>query len=174
MTSFTRQRLIGLTLFLALSALAVWLQARWFGAMLRLSFLSGWILFALILALTFYSGRKKLPFIPLLSSEAWLQFHIYAGLLTGLLFAIHVNYRVPTGWFEGILAWLYALVMLSGLFGLFLSRTIPQRLTTRGGEVLFERIPAIRRQLQERAEALALKSIPEVKFTTIADFYARE
>jgi len=81
---------------------------------------------------------------------------------------------VPTGWFEGILAWLYALVMLSGFFGLFISRTIPQRLTTRGGEVLFERIPAIRRQLQERAEALALKSIPEVKFTTIADFYARE
>ena len=64
--------------------------------------------------------------------------------------------------------------MLSGIFGLFISRTIPQRLTTRGGEVLFERIPAIRRQLQERAETLALKSIPEVKFTTIADFYARE
>ena len=66
-----------------LSALAVWLQARWFGAMLRLSFLTGWILFALILALTFYNGRKKLPFLPLLSSETWLQFHIYAGLLTG-------------------------------------------------------------------------------------------
>src|SRR6266581_8112297 len=118
MTSFTRQRLIGLTLFLVLSALAVWLQARWFGAILRLSFLSGWILFALILALTLYSPRKKLPFLPLLSSEAWLQFHIYAGLLTGVVFALHISYRVPTGWFEGILAWLYALVMVSGLFGL--------------------------------------------------------
>ncbi len=28
--------------------------------------------------------------------------------------------------------------------------------------------------MQERAETLALKSISEVKFTTIADFYARE
>src|SRR5437868_538369 len=161
MTSFTRQRLIGLILFLALSALAVWLQARWFGAMLRLSFLSGWILFALILALTFYNGRKKLPFLPLLSSEAWLQFHIYAGLLTAVLFAIHLGYRVPKGWLQGTLAWLYVLVMLSGFFGLFVSRTIPKRLTTRGGEVFFEEIPALRRQLQERAEALALKSIPE-------------
>ena len=174
MTSFTRQRLIGLTLFLILSALAVWLQARWFGAMLRLSFLSGWILFALILALTFYNGRKKLPFLPLLSSEAWLQFHIYAGLLTGVLFAVHISYRLPSGWFQGTLAALYVLVMLSGFFGLFISRALPKRLTARGGEVLFEQIPAIRRELQDRAEALALKSISEAKSATIADFYSRE
>ena len=81
---------------------------------------------------------------------------------------------MPTGWFEGTLAWLYVLVMLSGFFGLFTSRAIPKRLTTRGGEVLFERIPGIRRQLQERAEVLALKSVEEVKSSTIADFYARE
>src|SRR6266849_2931797 len=73
MTSFTRQRWIGLSLFLVLSALAIWLQARWFDAIPRLSFLSGWILFAVILALTFYNGRKKLPFLPLLSSEARWQ-----------------------------------------------------------------------------------------------------
>ncbi len=174
MTSFTRQRLIGLTVLLALSALAIWLQARWFGAMLRLSFLTGWILFALILALTFYNGRKKLPFLPLLSSEAWLQFHIYAGLLTGVLFAVHVSYRLPSGWFQGTLAALYVMVMLSGFFGLFISRALPKRLTARGGEVLFERIPAIRRELQDRAEALALKSISEAKSATIADFYSRE
>jgi len=174
MTSFVKQRWLGLSLFLLAATLAIQLHLRHLGTMPRLSYLTGWVLFGLILALTLYNARKKLPFVPLLSSEAWLQFHIYAGLLTGVLFAIHISYRLPTGWFEGILAWLYALVMLSGFFGLFISRTIPQRLTTRGGEVLFERIPAIRRQLQERAEALALKSIPEVKFTTIADFYARE
>src|SRR5258706_15553524 len=174
MTSFIRQRLIGLSLFLVLSALAVWLQARWFGAMLRLSFLTGWILFALILALTFYNGRKKLPFLPLLSSESWLQFHIYAGLLTGVLFAVHISYRIPSGLFQTILACLYILVMLSGFFGLFVSRALPKRLTARGGEVLFERIPAIRRDLQDRAEALALKSISDVKSATIAEFYSRE
>jgi len=174
MISFVKQRWIGLGSFIFVSALVVGLHTGNVGTMPRLSYLTAWVLFALISALTLYSPRKKLPFLPLLSSEAWLQLHIYAGLFTGGVFALHISYRVPTGWFEGILAWLYALVMFSGLFGLFLSRTIPQRLITRGGEVLFERIPAIRRQLQERAEALALKSIPEVKFTTIADFYARE
>jgi len=174
MISFVKQRWIGLSLFMLASAVAVRLHHRYLGTLPRLSYLTGWVLFGLILALTLYNARKKLPFIPLLSSEAWLQFHIYAGLLTGVLFAVHVSYRVPTGWFEGTLACLYALVMLSGFFGLFITRTIPQRLTTRGGEVLFERIPAIRRQLQECAESLALKSISDVKFTTIADFYARE
>ena len=62
----------------------------------------------------------------------------------------------PAGWFEGVLACLYLLAMASGFFGLFLSRAIPKRLTTHGGEVLFERIPAIRRQFQEQAEKLAL------------------
>ena len=174
MISFVKQRWIGLSLLILVSVIAVWLQARWAGAVLRLSYLTGWVLFALILILAFYNGRKKLPFLPLLSSEAWLQFHIYAGLLTAVLFAGHISYRVPKGWFQITLATLYVLVMLSGFFGLFVSRALPKRLTARGGEVLFERIPAIRRELRERAEALALKSISEAKSATIADFYSRE
>jgi hypothetical protein len=140
----------------------------------RLAYLTGWALFAVILALTFFNARKKVPFLPLLSSEAWLQFHIYAGLLTGVLFLVHISYRVPTGWFEITLAALYLLVMASGFVGLFVSRAFPKQLTTRGDEVVFERIPGIRRQLQERAEALALASVADVKSATIADFYVRE
>jgi hypothetical protein len=174
MISLRNQRWFGLILFLASAALAIWIHAKYAGAIPRFSYLSGWALFAVILALTFYNARKKISFLPLLSSEAWMQFHIYAGLLTGVLFLIHIGYRMPTGWFEGALAWLYLLVMLSGFFGLFASRAIPKRLTTRGGEVLFERIPGIRRQLQERAEAIALKSVEEMKSSTIADFYAQE
>jgi hypothetical protein len=174
MTLFSKQRSTGLILFLISSGLAVWAHEKFGASMPRFAYLSGWALFAVILALTFYNARKKISFLPLLTSQAWLQFHIYAGLLTAVLFLIHISYKMPTGWFQGTLAWLYVLVMLSGFFGLFTSRVIPKRLTTRGGEVLFERIPGIRRHLQERAEALALKSVEEVKSSTIADFYARE
>lgn len=174
MTSFATKRSAGWILFLLCSALCIWLQSTYADSVPGFTYLSGWALLLVMLLLTFYNGRKKIPFLPMFSSETWLQVHIYAGLLTGVLFLIHVSYRVPTGWFEGTLAWLYALVMLSGFFGLFISRTIPKRLTTRGGEVLFERIPAIRRSLQEQAEALALKSVPDVKSTVIADFYVRE
>jgi hypothetical protein len=174
MTAFSKQRAAGLTLFFLSSVLVVSLHAEYSDVMPRITYLSGWLLFAVMLILTFYNARKKLSFLPLLTSEGWLQFHIYAALFTVVLFCIHVSYRIPTGWFECTLAGLYALVMLSGFFGLFTSRGIPKRLTTRGGEVLFERIPGIRRQLQERAEALALKSVEDVKSATIADFYVRE
>ena len=174
MIPFARQRWLGLALFIAASLAIVSFHAQWGERVPGLAYLTGWALFAVILVLTFYNARKKLPFLPLFSSETWLQFHIYAGLITGVLFVVHISYRWPTGWFEGALAGLYALVMLSGFLGLFLSRTIPKRLTTRGGEVLFERIPAIRRALADRAGALALKSVADGKSTTIADFYARE
>ncbi len=174
MISFNKQRWLGLFSFLIGSALVVWLHAKYAGVMPKLVFLSGWALFIVMLALTFYNARKKISFLPLLSSEAWLQFHIYTGLLTGVLFLVHISYRMPRGWFDATLACLYVLVMLSGFFGLFASRAIPKRLTTRGGEVLFERIPGIRRQLQERAETLALQSVEQVKSSTIADFYVRE
>ena len=153
---FSQQRGFGLAVFLILAAEIVCLHLAYARQMPRLSYLTGWALLGVILLLALYNGRKKLPFLPLLSSEEWLQFHIYAGLLTGVLFAVHLNYKIPSGWFQGVLAWLYLLVMASGLFGLFISRAIPKRLTTRGGEVLFERIPSLRRQLQEQAEQLAL------------------
>lgn len=174
MISFNKQRWAGLILFFVSSVLVLWLHKRYAGAIPKFVYLSGWALFVVMLTLTFYNARKKISFLPLLSSEAWLQFHIYAGLLTGVLFLVHVSYKMPSGWFDGVLAGLYALVMLSGFFGLFASRAIPKRLTTRGGEVLFERIHGIRRQLQDRAETLALQSVDQVRSSTIADFYLRE
>jgi len=174
MTTFAKQRWIGFGLFLITSLGLLRFYARHTGAMPRMAYLTGWALFGVIALLALYNGRKKISFLPLLSSEAWLQFHIYAGLFTGVLFAVHVSYRIPRGWFQGILAWLYVLVMLSGFLGLFLSRSIPKRLTARGGEVLFELIPAARCSLRDRAEVLALKSITDAKSSTIADFYSSE
>jgi len=173
MNPFTKQRSLGLAFLLLSSAGVVAAYAHYAPLFPRLSYLSGWLLFLVMLVLALYNGRKKLPFLPLGTSEGWLQFHIYAGFLTVVLFLVHIRYRAPSGLFEIILAWLYLLVTGSGIAGLFVTRSIPRRLTTRGGEVLFERIPAIRRALQEQAETLALKSIPEARSTTIADFYVR-
>jgi hypothetical protein len=171
---FSQQRGFGFTVCLIVAAELVCLYLVYARQMPRLSYLTGWALLGVILLLALYNGRKKLPFFPLLSSEEWLQFHIYAGILTGVLFAVHVGFQIPSGWFQGVLAGLYLLVMASGFFGLFLSRAIPKRLTTRGGEVLFERIPSIRRQFQEQAEQLALQPAGESKSDILAGFYRRE
>ena len=173
MNSFTKQRWLGIILLALFSAAVLLAYVRYGPQFPRLSYFSGALLFLIMVILTLYNGRKKLPFLPLGTSEGWLQFHIYAGFSTVVLFLIHIRFRLPTGTFEIILATLYVLVTASGIAGLFISRALPKRLTTRGGEVLFERIPAIRRSLQDQAETLALKSMPDVHSTTIADFYTR-
>lgn len=168
------QRSLKLLALLLAAAVIVRAHARWASEVRHFDYLTGWALLAVILLLTLFNAQKKIPFLPLCSSESWLQFHIYAGLLTGVLFAVHVNYRMPAGLFQGTLAWLYLLVMASGIAGLVLSRAIPRRLSTRGSEVLFERIPSIRRQLRDQIQKLAVESVGASHSPAIADFYMRD
>jgi hypothetical protein len=159
---------------LATSAAAVGLHARWAARLPHLTYLTGWLLLSTMLILTAYNARKKLPIIPLFSSRLWLQVHIYLGLFTGLVFLLHLNWRWPTGIFETILAALFVGVTLSGLVGWWISRVLPRRLTAAGGEVPFERIPVIRRDLRLQAEQLALEAVPAAGAVTLAQVYARD
>ncbi len=160
----------GLVTLVVAAALVV--LARRLAPQLRnLSYLSGWLLLAVMLFLTAYNARKKLPFLPLGKSRTWLQLHAYVGWLSAVILGIHVGWRWPGGWFEWTLEALYFVVALSGVAGMLWSRFVPRRLTARGGEVLFERIPVIRRALQDKAEDLALKSVAAARSSAIADFY---
>jgi hypothetical protein len=170
MNRFRRQFLSGLCLLLLASVAALWLHRRFEGRP-NYAFLTGWVLLAGMFVLTIYNVRKKLPFLPLGKSETWLQIHIYLGFFTTLLFLIHLNFRLPHGWFEITLAWLFVLVSASGMAGLFFSRTLPRRLATRGGEVIYEKIPAVRHAVKTEAEKIALG--PEAKSPVIAEFFAR-
>jgi hypothetical protein len=172
MRRFQRQRFWGFLMLSLVSITALAAHIRWRGTLPKYAFVTGWVLFIVMIFLALYNGRKKIPFLPGAKSESWLQFHIYAGYFTVLLFAIHVDFRIPDGWFEGILTVLFAFVTLSGFVGLFLSRVLPKRLNTRGGEVIFERIPAIRAALREEAETLVFGSA--LKSTTVAELYVRE
>jgi len=135
------------------------------------SFTSGWILFGVIAFLAAYNLRKALPFLPLGKSSTWLQLHIYGGLLSAVIFAIHVRLAVPNGIFESMLAAIYLFVFVSGLFGLFITRLFPKWLTHLGDEVIFEQIPIARRQLCERARAIALNEQNGSGAIVIAEVY---
>ncbi len=170
MNRFRRQLFSGLSALIAATAGALWLNAK-FNALMNYAYLTGWVLLAGMFVLTIYNVRKKLPFLPLGKSETWLQIHVYLGFFTTLLFLIHLNFRLPHGWFEITLAWLFVLVSGSGFVGLFFSRVLPRRLATRGGEVIFEKIPALRHALKTGAESLALGA--EAKSVVIAEFYTQ-
>jgi len=136
------------------------------------SFLSGWVLFVLVILLAAYNLRRKMPFLPVGSSALWLNVHVFIGFLSLVVFVLLLASIVPGGAFEKILAAAYVATAGSGVIGLFLSRYLPPRLSSRGENLLYERIPRIRRDLLERAEALAHRAVVETQSTTIADYYA--
>ena len=137
------------------------------------AFTTGSLLLAALVFLTIYNVRKKLTFLPLGTSTAWLQLHIYVGLGAVWLFLLHTSFRIPTGIFETSLAALYLAVTASGLYGLYLTRTIPSRLAALGEEVIWERIPGLRRQVAERAQELMLAARDESSARVITDIYSR-
>ncbi len=138
----------------------------------RTSLLTGWLLLVLLLLLAFFNGRKKLPFLPMGRASTWLQVHLYGGLLTAVLFLLHIHGRFPNGLLEATLAASFVLVVGSGIAGILLSRDYARRLTSRGQEVIFERIPALRRRVRDHAEELVLTSGAGQGTRALADFYA--
>lgn len=139
------------------------------------AFVSGWVLLSLVVVLAAYNIRKKLPFLPLGSAATWLQIHIYGGLLSGVVFVVHLAVGIPNGYFEGALSVLFLAVFFSGLVGLLLSRLIPPRLTTRAREseeVLFERIPIFVRRIRDEVEEMVLECTSQSESTAVGSFYA--
>ena len=75
MKRFRRQFFLGTFALVAATVAALWLHRK-YGALPDYAFLTGWILFAAMLVLTFFNARKKLPFLSLGNAETWLQIHI--------------------------------------------------------------------------------------------------
>ncbi len=102
-------------------------------------------------------------------AQAWLQFHLYGGMLCLLLVLMHTGFRVP----HGVLTWwlwlLSIWVSVSGLIGVFLQKWIPKLLSSGLAlEVLYERIPELVVELRERANGLAQNCTE-----TLQEFYRK-
>jgi hypothetical protein len=168
---FTRRRVrnFGLT---AMAVAAVWLWSRALERHLHASaFTTGYLLLSAVLLLALYNVRKKLPFLPLGSSAAWLQWHLYIGIGSVGVFMLHAGIRWPTGLFNSELAVVYVATITSGVVGLYLTRTIPRQLSRVGQEVIYERIPALHLAVRQRASETVLESVAASGATTLADFY---
>lgn len=171
MISFAQRRIwnTGVTM---IAVAAVWLTVRAQGRNLdRTEFTTGYLLLAAVLFLALYNVRKRLPFLPLGSSVAWLQWHLYVGLGSVGVFALHVGPTWPSGLLDTALATMYVFTVASGIVGLYLTRTIPKQLARVGEEVIFERIPAFRRQVGQQAGSVVLEAVAASGATTLADFY---
>ena len=140
----------------------------------RHAYLSGWALFAVMLFLTFFNLRKRVPFLRFGSASTWLQLHLYVGVFSGALFFVHIGWSWPAGTFHQLLALIYLIVFVTGLLGLWISRAFPRMLTVAGYEIPFERIPHSRGRLREEAEALVMAGVDGQTSPVIAEFYSKE
>jgi hypothetical protein len=116
----------------------------WFGSISLAIFI-----FAILLSL-----RKKIPLWRVGTVQRWLRAHIWLTILTIPLIILHSGFRLG-GPMTTFLMVLYAIVMLSGFYGLFLQHVVPRLMKERlPAETVFEQIPHIRSQLAAAAEKM--------------------
>lgn len=138
------------------------------------TFEMGWILLSLVALLALFNIRKKLSFIPLGNAYLWSQFHYYIGISSFLVFLFHINYKLPNGIYESILAFLFLSAFITGLFGLYISRRFPPKLVAQTENVIYERLPALRAILVTQADNLIQKGIEEQGSKALFEFYLKE
>jgi hypothetical protein len=138
--------------------------------LVRSNYTTGYLLIGCLAFLALFNVRKKLSMLPRIGSASfWMQLHIYVGLSTFGSFALHLGWQIPSGLFERGLAVLYLIVALSGVYGLMITRILPKRLTSLPQEVIYERIPWLRRDLTRQARALVMSACESTD--VLARFY---
>lgn len=178
---FLARRRLKNALLLVCSWMVVVVWIAWLDRSLaRSAHATGYLLYTFVLFLAAYNLRKKLPSLPLGSSSAWMQAHLWTGIGSGAIFWIHLTSQNagswqlvwPSGWIESLLACLFLATFASGIGGLYLTRTIPKQLTRTGEQFIYERIPRLRAQVRSEARATVLEAVHTTGATTLADFYA--
>lgn len=134
-------------------------------------------LFAVLLGL-----RKKLPHFPLGRVRSWMRAHIWLTLLTVPLILLHSGFQLGSP-MTTVLMGLYAVVMLSGVYGLILQQKLPRWMKEElPAEVVYEQIPNLREKLcvaarrmlrgfrpevvEERVARLVLAAVPDAALVT--------
>jgi hypothetical protein len=152
-----------LVVYAAASGGRVWSPKRGFG--LAFGILAA-LLFVVEMAYPFRRPNAR----PLRSARAWMQAHVYLGVLALLGVLAHAGFALPHGWMGWALLLLSAWVTASGLAGVFLQKWIPAALSEGLRiEALFERIPSLVEGLLNEADLLM-----EGASESLDSFYRRE
>ena len=99
-------------------------------------------------------ARRKRPTLKVGRLQLWLKAHVWFSILTIPLIALHSGFSTGGAMTQVFLA-LYAVVMLSGFYGLALQQFIPRLMKERVPlETIFEQIPHILAQFRDAAQEM--------------------
>ncbi len=104
--------------------------------------------------------RKKVRHWRIGRAESWMRAHIWLSILTIPLVALHCGFHSGSPMTTGLLI-LYAVVMVSGFYGLALQQFIPRQMMDRlSHEVIYDQIPHLRKLLVASAIELREELAP--------------
>ena len=107
--------------------------------------------FAIFIFASALGVRKKKRLWPIGSVQFWLKAHVWLTTFTIPLVLFHCGFRTG-GSHTTTLFWLYAIVMVSGFWGIALQQFMPKLMKeSLPREVVFEQIPNIRAKIMEEA-----------------------
>jgi hypothetical protein len=120
----------------------------------------GAVSFAIFIFGALLSLRKRVVLWRIGTVQSWMRAHIWLTLLTIPLVLLHSGFRLG-GPMTTLLMALYGVVMLSGIYGLFLQHQMPGIMQERlPAETVYEQIPHIRSQLFLAAERMCHSFLP--------------
>ena len=118
-----------------------------------------------LLVVMAYSGRRSVPAVRQLGpTRRYLDLHLWGGVVFFALFLLHTGFRLPRAGLT-ISLWVFSVwVVITGLIGWLLQRTLPKLLEPSASlEAHLQRIPEFVAELRKRADALARGADPAVK-----------
>ncbi|NND97953.1 MAG: hypothetical protein HKN47_11555 [Pirellulaceae bacterium] len=152
--NFKTRRIIAL-IVTAVALAAVWMFA-WIeeSRLGHSSYFTGFTTLATLFVLILLGMRRRLPMWPLGKMASWTQVHLYTGIFASGVYIMHVPALVGGGHFEFALSMVFWVVAASGFYGVYVSRTVPKRLTAVGHEHRFDRVDWNRSQIAELAQSV--------------------
>src|SRR5947209_6877554 len=112
-----------------------------------LGLIFGSIAFGIFIFAGLLGLRKKIVLWRVGTVQSWLRAHIWLTLLTIPLVILHTGFRLG-GPMTALLVALYAIVLVSGIYGLMLQHRLPTLMKERlPAEPVFQQLPNIRAQL---------------------------
>jgi len=139
----------------------------------------GTIGFLLILWLTLLGVRKRAMTPGRWSLKAWTSAHVYLGLSLIVIATLHTGFQL--GWNVHTLAWsLMMLVILSGLFGIYVYATLPKALSANRFDeegaitekIMIEQMKQLDRQIHDAAQPLDPEAAAIVERSLEEDAFA--
>lgn len=168
-----RQYAVVLVLF---AAMAIAVMTWWSDIRLgRSDVMTGWTLLVCIMLLLLLGVRRRLVIAATMlrfgSVSTWTQIHLYTGLFAMVVYGFHVPGIIANGILESWLSIVFVSTSASGVLGLWMSRTIPRRLSRLEDQPIFGQIPTKRQTLTNEAETLVDQTGRDASSAVLRDFY---